>query len=72
VIVLFGDSLVQRSWGGWGSDLAQLYLRKADVINRGFSGFTSMHGAVVLEQLLNFSEQVFVRYSQICSQQRNN
>ena len=57
-MLLFGDSLVQRSWEGWGRDLAVLYVRKADVVNRGFSGFTSKHGAVVAHQLLRPDDQV--------------
>lgn len=41
--VLFGDSLTQRSFdeGGWGARLASSYQRKVDVINRGYSGYTS-------------------------------
>eukprot|EP00892_Ulva_mutabilis_P003997 jgi/Ulvmu1/196/UM001_0200.1 len=42
-IVLLGDSITQ--WGfrpnGWGNLLAHHYMRKADVINRGFSGYNS-------------------------------
>jgi len=42
-IVLFGDSITQMSFidGGFGSKLANYYQRKADVINLGFSGYTT-------------------------------
>ena len=49
-IVLFGDSLTEFSFGGdfggttrfgWGSLLAQAFVRKADVYNRGYSGYTT-------------------------------
>ena len=38
-VVLFGDSLTQRSWetpSGWASQLATLHCRKTDVFNRGY------------------------------------
>ncbi len=60
MIILLGDSIVQRSWTGWAQDLALMYVRKADVINRGFSGFTSKHGAIIAEQFLASNEQAFV------------
>jgi lysophospholipase L1-like esterase len=39
-VVLLGDSITQNSFdsGGWGAQLAHWYVRKADVVNRGFSG----------------------------------
>ena len=49
-IVLFGDSLTEFSFGGdfggttrfgWGSLLAHAFVRKADVYNRGYSGYTT-------------------------------
>lgn len=42
-IVLFGDSLTQRAFelGGWGAKLANRYARRADVLNRGLSGYNS-------------------------------
>ncbi|KAL9186119.1 hypothetical protein ACHAXT_005357 [Thalassiosira profunda] len=46
-IVLFGDSITQQgfSYGGkspgWAGLLANEYTRRADVLNRGFSGYTS-------------------------------
>jgi hypothetical protein len=37
-IVVFGDSLTQRSFepAGWGAALAHLYGRRCDVYNRGY------------------------------------
>mmetsp|Transcript_14119 Transcript_14119/g.38877 ORF Transcript_14119/g.38877 Transcript_14119/m.38877 type:complete len:256 (-) Transcript_14119:544-1311(-) len=45
-IILFGDSITQLSFGeaggyGWGSLLSSSYQRRADVINRGFSGYNT-------------------------------
>ncbi len=41
-IILFGDSITQKSFdpflNGWGAFLADAYMRKLDVINRGMSG----------------------------------
>jgi lysophospholipase L1-like esterase len=44
-IVLFGDSITQMSFsasdGGWGAYIADRYQRRADVYNRGFSGYNT-------------------------------
>ena len=40
-ILLLGDSLTQLSFEGWGSELADVYQRRADVLNRGMSGYNS-------------------------------
>jgi lysophospholipase L1-like esterase len=52
-IILFGDSLTQFSFGdsvvgggggvGWASLLSSAYQRRADVFNRGFSGYNTRH-----------------------------
>lgn len=48
-ILLFGDSITQFSHGegsvkyGWGSLLSAAYQRRADVLNRGFSGYNTRH-----------------------------
>ncbi|KAL4445884.1 hypothetical protein ABPG77_009083 [Micractinium sp. CCAP 211/92] len=40
--VTFGDSITQRGFApGWTSALADAYQRRADVINRGYSGYNS-------------------------------
>lgn len=44
-ILLFGDSITQMSFSptdcGWGAYIADKYQRRADVLNRGFSGYNS-------------------------------
>lgn len=41
VILLQGDSLTQLCWEGWGAHLANVYQRRADVVNRGFAGYNT-------------------------------
>lgn len=57
VILLFGDSLTQLGFGenggvGWASLVASAYIRRADVLNRGFSGYNTRHSLDVLERVL--------------------
>jgi isoamyl acetate esterase len=40
-ILLLGDSLTQLCFEGWGANLANVYQRRADVISRGCSGYTT-------------------------------
>ena len=43
-IVIFGDSLTQRSFeptSGWGAALAHMYGRRCDVYNRGYGGYNT-------------------------------
>jgi isoamyl acetate esterase len=40
-ILLLGDSLTQTSFEGWAAKLADFYQRRADVINRGYSGYNT-------------------------------
>mmetsp|Transcript_16014 Transcript_16014/g.23247 ORF Transcript_16014/g.23247 Transcript_16014/m.23247 type:complete len:260 (-) Transcript_16014:37-816(-) len=52
-IFLFGDSLTQEGFGvdgnvGWASLLASAYIRRADVLNRGFSGYNTRHALDIL------------------------
>ncbi|XP_031261944.1 GDSL esterase/lipase CPRD49-like isoform X3 [Pistacia vera] len=51
--VLFGSSIVQLSFSneGWGSILADIYARKADILLRGYCGWNSRRGLQVLEQI---------------------
>jgi isoamyl acetate esterase len=51
--VLFGDSITQRSFspGGWAGVLADAYQRRVDVINRGYSGYTSRIGVALLDRV---------------------
>ncbi|KAM3307801.1 hypothetical protein P3S67_009545 [Capsicum chacoense] len=52
-IVLFGDSITQASFnvGGWGGALANTYGRRADVLIRGYAGFNTTWGLIMLQQL---------------------
>lgn len=54
-LLLFGDSLTQRGFEGpgqgWAAGLAHTYGRRADVVNRGFSGYTSKWCALMLPTL---------------------
>ncbi|KDP24452.1 hypothetical protein JCGZ_25016 [Jatropha curcas] len=51
--VLFGSSIVQLSFGdeGWGAALSEKYARKADVVLRGYGGWTSRNALKVLDQV---------------------
>ncbi|GKY91867.1 hypothetical protein MPSEU_000158300 [Mayamaea pseudoterrestris] len=40
-ILLMGDSLTQLGFEGWASTLANVYQRRADVLNRGYSGYNT-------------------------------
>ena len=53
-IVLFGDSLTQKGFedGGWVCRVANYFGRKADVFNRGFSGYNTRWAL----QLMKFPE----------------
>eukprot|EP01104_Vermistella_antarctica_P007674 TRINITY_DN1880_c2_g1_i1.p1 TRINITY_DN1880_c2_g1~~TRINITY_DN1880_c2_g1_i1.p1 ORF type:complete len:255 (-),score=21.40 TRINITY_DN1880_c2_g1_i1:20-784(-) len=54
-ILLFGDSLTQHSFtlehGGWALGLSEWYNRKADVVNRGFSGYNTTWALEVLDDV---------------------
>lgn len=55
-ILCFGDSLTQRGWNiqqhGWVAQMAHAYLRRLDILNRGFSGFNSRWAKHLLPQIL--------------------
>lgn len=52
-ILLIGDSITQYSFsvGGWGARLADWYVRKADVVNRGLSGYNSSWALAALPKV---------------------
>lgn len=55
-IVLFGDSITQEAFGvdgrvGWAGLLAAAYTRRADVLNRGFSGYNTAHAIGLLPRV---------------------
>lgn len=56
-IMLFGDSLTQYGFGmngeaGWAALLSSAYQRRADVLNRGFSGYNTFHAQGVLNRTM--------------------
>ncbi|GBC06828.1 hypothetical protein RclHR1_07070010 [Rhizophagus clarus] len=56
-IIIFGDSLTQHSHNavekGWGAALQHSYIRKLDVLNRGFSGYNTEVAKYLLPQILS-------------------
>lgn len=57
VILLFGDSLTQLGFSeggqpGWAALVASAYTRRADVLNRGFSGYNTRHALDVLPRVI--------------------
>ena len=57
-ILLLGDSITQESFdapNGWGAGLASWYVRKADVVNRGFDGYNTRW---ILENRQRIAESV--------------
>lgn len=61
-IVLFGDSITQQGFGvggtfpGWAALLAGAYSRRADVLNRGFSGYNTRHALDILPSVFGPSD----------------
>ncbi|KAI0070356.1 SGNH hydrolase [Panus rudis PR-1116 ss-1] len=53
VIMLVGDSLTQGGWEphGFAQKLAYIYNRKLDVLNRGLSGYNTVWGLPVFDQI---------------------
>nr|GMD59109.1 GDSL esterase/lipase CPRD49 [Ipomoea batatas] len=51
--VLFGSSIVQLSFsnGGWGTILADVYARKADIVLRGYYGWNSRRAVQILDKV---------------------
>ncbi|KAI4319076.1 hypothetical protein MLD38_032721 [Melastoma candidum] len=52
-VVLFGDSITEQSFRlrGWGSSLTDTYARKADVVLRGYGGYTTRLALFLLPQI---------------------
>ncbi|KAE8163284.1 GDSL Lipase/Acylhydrolase family protein [Aspergillus tamarii] len=69
--ILFGDSLTQMSSNqddgfGYHPALQEAYSRRLDVINRGFSGYTSAMALKVLPKFFPRPETATVRFLAIC------
>jgi lysophospholipase L1-like esterase len=65
-IILFGDSITQQSENqeqgfGFAPALRDDYIRRLDVVNRGFSGYTSQLALYVLPQFMPGPSQTNVR-----------
>lgn len=54
LVLLFGDSLTERSYSelGWGAGLQHLFQHHADVLCRGFGGYTTRQAVAMLPHLL--------------------
>lgn len=64
--ILFGDSITQMSYNqeigfGYGAQLQEVYARKLDVINRGFSGYTTAHAIKIFHQFFPSPQTANVR-----------
>ena len=64
--VLLGDSQTQLAWeaGGWAQSLAEKFVRKIDIINRGFSGYNTRMIHTTLPDAL--SQDVLKRAKIVC------
>lgn len=63
-IVLYGDSITQQGFGlngqvGWASLLANAYIRRADILNRGFSGYNTRHCLELVPRVFGVGELLF-------------
>lgn len=70
-IILFGDSITEQSERqergfGFAPALRDDYIRRLDVVNRGFSGYTSQLGLEVLPQFMPDPSQANVRMMTVC------
>ena len=63
--LLFGDSLIQQAFGDTtflGPALSEAYIRRLDVINRGFSGYNTTQALAILPKFVPSPEQSRVRF----------
>mmetsp|Transcript_35865 Transcript_35865/g.39648 ORF Transcript_35865/g.39648 Transcript_35865/m.39648 type:complete len:267 (+) Transcript_35865:40-840(+) len=68
IILLFGDSITEQGFGygevaggaiGWASLLSKDYCRRADVLNRGYSGYNTRHALQILPTTTNDNDLLF-------------
>ncbi|KAF2277910.1 SGNH hydrolase [Westerdykella ornata] len=64
---LFGDSLTQDSFNqergfGWSAALQHAYIRRLDVVNRGFSGYNTQQALKVLPSIIPSPETARIRF----------
>ncbi|KZF21496.1 GDSL lipase/acylhydrolase family protein [Xylona heveae TC161] len=67
IFFLFGDSLTQQSFSqakgfGFGPALQDAYIRRLDVLNRGFSGYNSAHALKTLDKIVPNPSQGKIRF----------
>lgn len=63
-IILFGDSITQQGFSGsttttspgWVSLLSNAYARRADVLNRGYSGYNTRHALDILPSVFGSND----------------
>ena len=66
--ILFGDSITQQSFdpaggrGAFGPALTDYYVRRLDIINRGFSGYNTRQALKVLPKFIPRPEQAKIRW----------
>ena len=65
--ILFGDSITQIAFSpdhgfAFGAALANAYVRKLDILNRGFSGYNTRQALRILPSLMPSPSQVRVRF----------
>ncbi|KAJ5590399.1 Esterase SGNH hydrolase-type subgroup [Penicillium hetheringtonii] len=68
--ILFGDSITQMSYNqeigfGYGAQLQEVYARKLDVVNRGFSGYTTAHAIKIFHRFFPSPQAANVRFMTI-------
>jgi lysophospholipase L1-like esterase len=69
--ILFGDSITQQSFtpedgrGYLGPALTDYYVRRLDIINRGFSGYNTSQALKVLPKVMPSPQQARVRFMMI-------
>ena len=69
--ILFGDSITQQCFtqednrGFFGPALADYYVRRLDVINRGLSGYNTTQALKILPQIIPSPQKVRVRFMTI-------
>ncbi|CAH6720829.1 isoamyl acetate-hydrolyzing esterase [[Candida] jaroonii] len=60
--LLFGDSITEFSFdsanNGFGAKLSDTYIRKLDIVNRGFSGYNTNHALYLLPAILNSTSDI--------------
>lgn len=63
-VLFFGDSITQHGFNvdirGWVSQLANWWTRRVDILNRGFSGYNSRWGRLIVDDIVIQEKPDFV------------